>query len=61
MSETNLFVQVEGQQEIRELAIPENATIDDLRDAVTASGITIGPIQEKWRRPTLFALLLPRI
>ena len=43
MSETNLFVQVEGQQEIRELAIPENATIDDLRDAVTASGITIDP------------------
>ncbi len=25
------------------------------------SEVLIGPIQEKWRRPTPFALLLPRI
>ena len=27
----------------------------------TSVGWLIGPIQEKWRRPTPFALLLPRI
>ena len=28
---------------------------------VTREKTSIGPIQEKWRRPTPFALLLPRI
>ena len=30
-------------------------------EGTTSSDDTAGPIQEKWRRPTPFALLLPRI
>ena len=34
-----------------------NRIPDDVRGQI----IDLGPIQEKWRRPTRFALLLPRI
>ena len=50
-----------GQSDIERL-------VDDLLTVAMAGpeaahygGTLLGPIQEKWRRPTPFALLLPRI
>ena len=40
---------------------PKLAPFTDIIDGILEEDRTVGPIQEKWRRPTPFALLLPRI